>query len=163
MNNELPPHDIEAEQAVLGSILIDNVDMGRISAFLRPEDFFNPENQLIYEACIAINLHAVGIDQITLARELSGRGRLEEVGGTAYLSHLISMVPTSLHIVYYAQIVSKLAMSRRLISAGNQIMALGYDPDIEVDAALERAGDILGKVRQLYNSRYETQGGGVEM
>jgi replicative DNA helicase len=149
MNSDnLPPHDIEAEKAVLGSMLIDSEGIFKIATFLAPEDFFNPENQLVYEACFNLYQRNEGINQITVARELAQKEKLEEVGGAAYLSHLVSTVPTSLHIEYYAQIVSRLAIMRRLISAGSQITALGYEADAEVDVALSRAEDVLFKVRQ---------------
>jgi replicative DNA helicase len=148
ISDDLPPHDVEAEKAVLGSMLIDSEGIFKIATFLVPEDFFNPENQLVYEACFSLYQRNEGINQITVARELAQKERLEEVGGAAYLSHLVSTVPTSLHIEYYAQIVSRLAIMRRLISAGSQITALGYEGDAEVDVALSRAEDVLFKVRQ---------------
>jgi replicative DNA helicase len=148
VSENLPPHDIEAEKAVLGSMLIDSEGIFKIATFLAPEDFFNPENQLVYEACFNLYQRNEGINQITVARELAQKDKLEEVGGAAYLSHLVSTVPTSLHIEYYGQIVSRLAIMRRLISAGSQITALGYEADAEVDIALSRAEDVLFKVRQ---------------
>ncbi|MBM4446851.1 MAG: replicative DNA helicase [Chloroflexi bacterium] len=148
INDNLPPHDVEAEKAVLGSLLIDSDGIFKVATFLRPEDFFTPDNQWVYDACFTIYQRNEGINQITVAHELAQKGRLEEAGGAAYLSHLVSMVPTSLHIEYYAQIVSRLAVMRRLISAGSQITALGYEDDAEVDVALSRADDILFKVRQ---------------
>jgi replicative DNA helicase len=151
ISENLPPHDVEAEKAVLGSLLIDNEGIFKVAIFLRPEDFFTPENQWVYDACFAIYQRNEGINQITVAHELAQRGRLEEVGGAAYLSHLVSIVPTSLHIEHFAQIVSRTAVMRRLISAGSQITALGYEDDAEVDVALSRAEDILFKVRQRQN------------
>ena len=143
-----PPHDVEAEKAVLGSLLIDNEGIFKIANFLRPDDFFTPENQWVYDACFSLYQRNEGINQITVAHELAQKGRLEEAGGAAYLSHLVSMVPTSLHSEYYGQIVSRLAVMRRLISAGSQITALGYEADSEVEIALNKAEDILFKTRQ---------------
>jgi replicative DNA helicase len=148
ISENLPPHDVEAEKAVLGSLLIDSEGIFKIANFLRPDDFFTPENQWIYDACFSLYQRNEGINQITVAHELAQKGRLEEAGGAAYLSHLVSMVPTSLHIEYYGQIVSRLAIMRRLISAGSQITALGYEADAEVEVALNRAEDILFKTRQ---------------
>jgi len=148
ISDNLPPHDVEAEKAVLGSLLIDSDGIFKVATFLRPEDFFTPDNQWVYDACFSLYQRNEGINQITVAHELAQKGRLEEAGGAAYLSHLVSMVPTSLHIEYYGQIVSRLAVMRRLISAGSQITALGYEDDSEVDVALSRAEDILFKVRQ---------------
>jgi replicative DNA helicase len=148
ISENLPPYDVEAEKAVLGSLLIDSEGIFKVATFLRPEDFFMPENQWVYEACFAIYQRNEGINQITVAHELAQRGKLDEAGGAAYLSHLVSIVPTSLHIEHFAQIVSRTAVMRRLISAGSQITALGYEDDAEVDVALSRAEDILFKVRQ---------------
>jgi len=148
MNSEnLPPHDIEAEKAVIGSLLVDSEAIFKITTFLGPEDFSAQENQWLYDACLSLYQRNEAINQITVARELAQRSKLEEVGGAAYLSHLVSIVPTSLHIEYYAQIVSRLATMRRLISAASQISAIGYQADADVDAALGNAEDILFKVR----------------
>ena len=147
-SDNLPPHDIEAEKAVIGSMLIDSEGIFKVATFLAPEDFFNPENQSIYDACFTLYERNEGINQITVARELAQKDKLEEVGGAAYLSHLVSTVPTSVHIEYYAQIVSRLAIMRRLISAGSQITSIGYEAGAEVDGALGKAEDILFKVKQ---------------
>ena len=148
ISENLPPHDVEAEKAVLGSLLIDSEGIFKVATFLRPEDFFTPENQWVYDACFSLYQRNEGINQITVAHELAQKGRLEEAGGAAYLSHLVSMVPTSLHVEHFAKIVSRSAVMRRLISAGSQITALGYEADTEVDATLSRAEDVLFKVRQ---------------
>ncbi|MBM3119005.1 MAG: replicative DNA helicase [Chloroflexi bacterium] len=148
INESLPPHDVEAEKAVIGSLLIDGESIFRVATFLRPEDFFTPENQWIYDVCFSLYQRTESIDQITVARELVQRGRLDEVGGAAYLSHLVSTVPTSLHVEHYAQIVSRLSVMRRLISAGSQISAIGYEAEADVNVALSKAEDILFKVSQ---------------
>ncbi|HJX69857.1 MAG TPA: replicative DNA helicase, partial [Dehalococcoidia bacterium] len=88
------------------------------------------------------------INQITVADELARRGKLEEVGGIAYLSHLVSVLPTSIHVEYYAQIVHRLAMMRRLIAAAGQIAAIGYEAGSDLDATLDKAEDILFKLRR---------------
>jgi len=148
ISENLPPHDVEAEKAVLGSLLIDSEGIFKVATFLRTEDFFTPENQWVYDACFSLYQRNEGINQITVAHELAQKGRLEEAGGAAYLSHLVSMVPTSLHVEHFAKIVSRSAVMRRLISAGSQITALGYEADTEVDVSLSRAEDILFRVRQ---------------
>ncbi len=151
VNESLPPHDVEAEKAVVGSLLIDGESIFKVATFLRPEDFFTSENQLVFDACFSLYQRNESIDQITVARELAQRGRLDEVGGAAYLSHLVSTVPTSLHIEHYAQIVSRLAVMRRLISAGSQISAIGYETEADINVALSRAEDILFRVRQRHS------------
>jgi len=143
----LPPHNIEAEEAVLGSLLIDYEAIVKLITFLKPEDFYREKNQWLYNACLSLHERNEAINQITLAQELSRGVKLEESGGAAYLSHLVSAVPTSIHIEYYAQIVHRLAIMRRLISAGGQIAAIGYQAEPDVDAALDKAEDILFSLR----------------
>ena len=146
-SENLPPHDVEAEKAVIGSLLVDGEAIFNVATFLGPEDFFTQENQWIYDACFGLYKRNEAINQITVAHELAQRGKLEETGGAAYLSHLVSTVPTSLHIVDYGQIVSRLSVMRRLISAASQITTIGYQADADVDAALSKAEDVLFKVR----------------
>lgn len=153
ISDRLPPHNIEAEEAVIGSLLIDGEAIFKIATFLQPEDFFGEKNQWLFEACLSLYQRNEAINQITVAHELARRGKLDEVGGAAYLSHLISTVPTSLHIEYYAQIVSNLAVMRRLINAGGQIAAIGYEAGPDIDAALSKAEDVLFKVRQRQGVR----------
>ncbi len=127
LNDKLPPHDVEAEEAVIASLLIDTETIYDINQLIKPGDFFTQNNQWCYESCIAIMNRGEVINQITLAHELSNKGRLEEVGGAAYLSQIISNCPTSLHIKYYAKIVKNTAIARRAISVGQKIMAAGFD------------------------------------
>jgi replicative DNA helicase len=145
---KLPPYDIEAEKAVLGSLLIDGESIFEIATFLNREDFFAEENKYIYDACLNLFERHEGINQVTVARELTQKGKLEMVGGSAYLSHLIFEVPTTLHIEYYGQIVSRLAVMRKLISASHRIATIGYEADANLDEALNKAEDIILKIRQ---------------
>jgi replicative DNA helicase len=146
-NEKLPPHDIEAEEAVIGSLLIDPDAILKIASSLRAQDFFSETNRVIYQACFSLYQRNEVINQITVAHELMRQDKLEQVGGAAFLSHLISNVPTSLHVEYYAQIVSSTAMMRRLIAAAGQIEALGYEAGPDIEASLNKAEDILFQVR----------------
>jgi replicative DNA helicase len=151
---KLPPHDIEAEEAVIGSLLIDPEAILKIAVSLKPEDFFSETNRVIYQACLSIYQRPNEvINQITVAHELMRQNNLEQIGGAAFLSHLISNVPTSLHVEYYAQIVSNTAVMRRLIAAARQIEALGYEAGPDVEASLNDAEDILFKVRMRQGLR----------
>ena len=147
MKEALPPNDADAEEAVLGSLLIDSEAFGEIDTIIRTEDFFNEQNQLVFSACHNLYLRNEAINQITVAQELARLGKLDEAGGAAYLSHLISIVPTSLHIRHYAEIVYRLATMRRLISAAGQIESIGYKAEPDVDLSLTRAEDIIFKLR----------------
>ena len=103
---KLPPHDIDAEEAVIGSLLIDGTAIYKIITLLQgPDYFYHERNQWLYGACLALYQRDEAINQITVAQELDRQGKLETCGGAAYLSHLISIVPTSLDIEHYAQIV----------------------------------------------------------
>ena len=144
----LPPHDVEAEEAVIGSLLIDDEAIFKIATILFPNDFFRDTNRWIYEACLSLYDRNQAINQITVAHELAQKERLEEIGGHAYLSHLISIVPTSIHAEHYAQIVHRTAMMRGLIEAASQIEAIGYENDADVDAALAKAEEFLFRLRR---------------
>jgi len=150
---KLPPHDIEAEEAVIGSLLIDPEAILKIAVSLKAEDFFSETNRVIYQACLALYQRNEAINQITVAHELMRQDNLEQIGGAAFLSHLISNVPTSLHVEYYAQIVSNAAVMRRLIAAAGQIGALGYEASPDVEASLNKAEDILFQVRMRREPR----------
>ena len=112
---KLPPHDIEAEEAVLGSILIDGDSFLRVTQQLKSDDFYSGKNKYCFEACTALFERDEALNQITIAHELSLKERLDEVGGPAYLSHLVASVPTSVHIEHYAEIVSRTSIMRRLL------------------------------------------------
>ncbi len=145
---KLPPHDIDAEEAVIGSLLIDGEAIYKITGLLPEVDYFYHErNQWLYGACLSLSQRDEAINQITVAQELDRQGRLEECGGAAYLSNLVSIVPTSLDIEHYAQIVYRLAVSRRLIDAARQIEAIGYSADPDVDNSLNKAEDVLFRLR----------------
>ena len=147
MKETLPPYDLDAEEAVLGSLLIDNEAITEIDTIIGTEDFFSEQNQLVYNACHNLFLRDEAINQITVAQELVRHGKLDEIGGASYLSHLVSIVPTSLHVKHYAQIVFRLSTMRRLISAAGQIESIGYKADPDVDLALTRCEDIIFKLR----------------
>ena len=143
----LPPHDANAEESVIGSILIDGESLSRVTQFLRPNDFYGEKNRWCFEAFLALFERSEAINQVTVAHELSLRDRLEELGGGAYLSHLVMVVPTSVHIEYYARIVQRTSIMRQLIDVGGRIAGIGYDGDADSDAALSRAEDLLFRIR----------------
>ncbi|MCH8107739.1 MAG: replicative DNA helicase [Chloroflexi bacterium] len=144
---KLLPHDLEAEEAVVGSLLIDGSVFPRISHLVKPEDFYREKNQLCFAACEALFQRSEPIDQVTLARELSRTNQLEPVGGMAYLSHLVSITPTSVHSEHYSQLVARTSTMRRLIDAASRISAIGYQDTEDVDATLRQAEEVLFGVR----------------
>jgi replicative DNA helicase len=150
---KLLPHDIEAEEALLGSLLIDPDAILKIVSTLKGVDFFDGMHADIYDACLALYQRSEAINQITVAHELMRLDRLERVGGAAYLSHLIGAVPTSLHAEYYGNIVERMSVMRKLIMAGARIAAIGYESGPDIDVSLSQAEDALFQVRMRENSR----------
>lgn len=146
--DRLPPHDQDAEEAVNGSLLIDGKAIYEVAVFLRPDDFLSEGNKCIYQACLTLYQRDEAINTITIARELERMGRLEKCGGAPYLNHLVSIVPTSLDIEHYAQIVYRLSIMRQLISASEKISVIGYEADPDVATSLNRAEELLFRLRQ---------------
>ncbi|MDY6911693.1 MAG: DnaB-like helicase N-terminal domain-containing protein, partial [Chloroflexota bacterium] len=148
MNNDrIPPHDLDAEEAVLGSLLIDNESILKIIDKLKTEDFYRDKNQWVYEACCALYERSEAINQITVAHELGRIDKIDALGGSAYLSNLVLNVPTSVHIDYYAGIVRRLSVMRSLIEAADRISDIGYDSPPDSDEALDRAEGLLFRLR----------------
>ena len=144
---KLLPHDLEAEEAVVGSVLIDGDCFSRIAPYIKADDFYRERNQQCFAACEALFHRDEAIDQVTLARELSRASQLETVGGMAYLSHLISVTPTSVHSEHYANVVARTATMRKLIDVASRISAMGYQDTDDVDATLRQAEDALFTIR----------------
>jgi replicative DNA helicase len=150
---KLLPHDIEAEEAVVGALLINSDSFLRVSHLIKPGDFYRERNRSCFAACVDLFQRNEAIDQVTLARELSRTNQLEGVGGMAYLSHLISITPNSANAEYYAQLIARTATMRRLIDAASRISALGYEDTEDVEATLRQAEDTLFKVRSGQTDR----------
>lgn len=146
-NEKLPPHDIAAEEAVIGSLLIDGAAIYDVATIVQPGDFYHAPLQMLYDACLSLYQRTEAINQITVAQELDRQGKLEAVGGVAYLSHLVSVVPTSLDVQEYAQIVNRLSVSRRLISAGQQISTIGFEANPDAEESISRSEDVLFRLR----------------
>lgn len=139
----LPPQNIEAEEAILGALLIDPDAIIRIAAILHPEDFYREKHGWIYD--IALNLHErrEPIDFLTVCDELERREQLDQVGGPAFITSLINAVPTSIHAEHYAHIVERTATRRRLIDAASQIAVLAYQEADDVEEVVDHAEQIL--------------------
>jgi replicative DNA helicase len=135
----LPPHNLEAEQSVLGSLLIDRDAIIKVAAFVKPEDFYLTANGTVYRAILDLYNRREPTDFITLSDELGRREQLEQIGGIAYLSALLNAVPTAVHVEYYGRIVERTATLRRLIDAGTEIVGIGYRDGIDTEDALDAA------------------------
>ncbi len=146
--DRLPPQNIEAEQSVLGSLLIDPDAIIKIGSFLQPEDFYREAHQLVYRAILRLHERRLPADFITVVDELERQEQLDLVGGSVYLTSLINMVPTSVHVEHYGHIVERTGLMRRLIGAAGQIAALAYEEREEMDEVIDQAERILFDVSQ---------------
>ena len=151
--DRLPPSDEAAEQAVLGSILIEGDSLSEVSVIIKANDFYTERNKWIYEACLSLYNRGEPINQISVAHELASTDKLESIGGEGFLSNLIANVPTSVYASHYAQIVNRTSTMRNLIKAATEIASLGYEPDFEVDSAIKQSEDILFQIRETRENR----------
>ncbi len=142
------PYDIAAEEAVLGSLLLDRDAIIKVAPFLRPDDFYREAHGWIYGAVLDLYARREPGDPVTLSAELERNGRLDPIGGYSYIIGLVNRTPTAVHIEYYARIVERTSVLRRLISAGGEIAALGYSEENEVEQTLDKAEQILFTVSQ---------------
>src|SRR3954469_17964535 len=149
----LPPHNLEAEQSLLGSLLIDRDAIIRVASFLRPEDFYTVANGTIYRAILDLYNRREPTDFITLSDELQRRGQYELAGGLSYLSSLLNVVPTAVHVEYYARIVERSSTLRRLIDAGTEIVDIGFREGIETEEALDAAERAVFTVSQARQTK----------
>ena len=145
---KLPPQNIEAEEAVLGSILIDRDAIVKVAPILKPEDFYREKNGWIYGAVLDLYDRHEPADFVTLCDEMERRGQLDDVGGREYISALLTAVPTAVHAEFYAHIVERCGTLRRLINAAGKIAAVGYEEDIEADEAIDQSEQILFQVAE---------------
>jgi replicative DNA helicase len=146
--DRLPPQNIEAEQSVLGAILLDREAIATAVELLRPQDFYQDIHQLIFRA--VANLYDAGrsVDVVTLAEELRKEGQLDRVGGATYLGTLARAVPTSANVRYYAEIVEAKAMLRNLISAGTNIVGRAYEATEDPKTLLDQAEQMIFDIGQ---------------
>jgi len=149
----LPPHNLEAEEAVLGSVLLDREVIGRVSGILDARDFYRERNGQIYEAMMGLYDRHEPVDYLTLIDELDRTQRLDQSGGTSYVAGLLGIVPTPIHAEHYAKIVADSAFMRRLISAGGKIATIGFQNQFDTETALEKSEQILFDIANKKSNR----------
>ena len=146
MSEPIPtPHNREAEEATIGSVLINPNAYHDLRVFLCPDDFYIERNKFIWRAFDALVENKSPIDLLTVAEQLDRMGRLGEIGGPAYLTSLVNQVPTSINAEAYGQIVGNNSIRRRMIQAANRVATLAYSSDIPVEEAVEQAWNELEK------------------
>ena len=150
---KIPPHDIEAEQAVIGSMLTDKEAVSSSIEVLKEEDFYREDNRLIYSAMLNLYNRAEPIDLITVKSELETMGKFEQVGGFEYLADLPEKVPTTANAEKYIKIVEEKSTLRNLIRTANEIIDLGYDPSENVEDIMEGAEKKIFNILQDKNQK----------
>ncbi len=150
---QIVPHSREAEEAVLGAVLINPEAYYDVASFLRADDFYIHRHRWIWGAFTRLHERRVPIDLLTVTDELEQQGQLEETGGPAYLTALINNVPTSLHAEAYGRIVEANAIRRRMLSAANDIAKLAYQQDSTVDTVMDEAEKAVFGVSERRTTR----------
>ena len=135
----MPPHDVAAEQCVLGGMLLSKDAISDVIEVIRPTDHYRPAHQIVHEAILDLYARGEPADPITVSNELTRRGELTRIGGAPYLHTLIASVPTAANAGYYARIVRERAILRRLVEAGTRIVQFGYAGDSDADDLVDRA------------------------
>lgn len=148
---KLPPQNLEAEQSVLGAIMLDKNAIIKVADKLFAEDFYDPAHSMIYEAMLALFDKRKAIDVLTLTDYLESKKELDNIGGASYLANLVNQVPTSAHVVYYAEIVHSKGVLRRLIEATSEIANIAYGESTNVDEIIDKSEQILFNVSQKFN------------
>ena len=143
----LPPFDVEAEEAVIASLMVDEDAIYKIQGIVRPEDFFREQNRWIYEACLALWDRTESINQVTVAHELTRRNLLDDAGGPAFLSRIVADLPTPIGVEHYARLVQRDSIYRSLIGATRQIAEMAYEGGPKLDTVLGRAEELIMALR----------------
>ena len=177
MSNQLPPQSSDAEESIIGALLIDGEVMIEIAEILKPSDFYKPANGKVYAAIAALYEKQQPIDILTVSEELERRGQIEEIGGRAALADLCDRTPTAVHAKQYAKIVERKAMLRGLIGAAGRIASIGYEDPADISEAIDRAeselfavserravngftsiGDLLGETYEELDRMHQNRG-----
>ncbi|MEV6209149.1 replicative DNA helicase [Kitasatospora sp. NPDC051914] len=160
----VPPQDLDAEQSVLGGMLLSKDAIGDVVEVLQPADYYRPAHETIHQAILALYAKDEPADPITVAGELTRRGDLERAGGPGYLHTLVNSVPTAANAEYYAAIVHERAVLRRLVEAGTRIAGMGYAAEGELDAIVQAAQEEVYKAvsARTVSTSYAPVGDDVE-
>jgi len=145
---KLPPQNLEAEQAVLGGMLIDNDAINRVVEVVSPDDFYRDAHQKIFGAIIELYNKSEPSDLVTLTDTLKARGELDSVGGASYLAALVDGVPTAANVASYSKIVREKAVLRQLITGATDIVTRGYEEKGDVDEFLDDAEKVVFEIAQ---------------
>jgi replicative DNA helicase len=146
----IPPQNLEAEASVLGCLLLDKDALIKIADLITPDDFYDPKNQLVYEAIVGLFEKNSAIDILTMTNWLEEKKLLDKIGGSSYLTQLVNTVPTAAHVVNYALIVRKKGSLRRLINTAGEISSIAFKEDGDIETILDKAEQSLFSVSQKH-------------
>jgi replicative DNA helicase len=150
-----PPHDLAAEQCVLGGMMLSKDAISDVLEVIRPQDHYRPAHQMVHEVILDLYSRGEPADAVTVAAELTKRGDIGRMGGAPYLHTLIASVPTAANAGYYARIVRERALLRRLVEVGTRIVQLGYSGDGDADDLVDRAeAEVYGVTERRVSDDY---------
>ncbi|MCH3949821.1 MAG: replicative DNA helicase [Acidaminococcus sp.] len=139
MEDRIPPQNIEAEQSVLGAMLISRDAIDKVSEILTADDFYRNDDRILFSVIMDLHEHNKAVDIITVTEALRQQGKLDEVGGTSTITALSNAVPTAANVVYHAKIVEEKSLRRQLIKAGTEVVASGYEEEEDIGQTIDLA------------------------
>lgn len=151
MEERIPPQNIEAEQSVLGAMLVDREAIAKVSEILRAEDFYREEHKVVYSYMLELYNKNEAVDYITITDILAKNNKLEDVGGLAYVTNLTKAVATSANVKFHAEIVKEKSQLRQMVRAGTEIVAMGYNPEDELAVSIDRAEKLVLEIASGQN------------
>jgi replicative DNA helicase len=163
----VPPHNVEAEESVLGSMLLSKDAIADVLELLREDDFYRPAHRTVFRSVLDLYSHGGAVDAVTVAEDLRRNGALADVGGAPFLHTLVAGVPTAANAAYYARIVKEAGVLRRLIDVGTRIVQVGYETPQDVERAVDLAESWVyqvaqGRVSEDYQSLRDVLTGTLE-
>jgi replicative DNA helicase len=163
----VPPHNVEAEESVLGSMLLSKDAIAEVLELLREEDFYRPAHRTVFRSILDLYSHGGAVDAVTVAEDLRRNGDLADIGGAPFLHTLVAGVPTAANAAYYARIVKEAGVLRRLIDVGTRIVQVGYETPQDVERAVDLAESWVyqvaqGRVSEDYQSLRDVLTGTLE-
>jgi replicative DNA helicase len=163
----VPPHNVEAEESVLGSMLLSKDAIAEVLELLREDDFYRPAHRTVFRSVLELYGHGDAVDAVTVQEELRRSGALADVGGAPFLHTLVASVPTAANAGYYARIVKEAGVLRRLIDVGTQIVQLGFETPQDTERAVDIAESLVyqvaqGRVTEDYHSLRDVLTGTLE-
>ena len=143
MADRMPPQNIEAEQAVLGAMLISQEAIAETAQILTPVDFYREAHRIVYETILDLTNKNQAVDNLTVIEQLNKSGQLEKVGGIAFVTALANTVPTAANVIFYAKIVKEKSLMRRLINTATAIATMGYEDSEDADIIIDKAEKMI--------------------